>query len=63
MDPLEIQYELRKKGITQKSIADEMEVSEMMISLVVNKKHVSDRIMKKIAEKLGKDHREVFPEH
>ncbi|MDY7037337.1 MAG: hypothetical protein SV375_14375 [Thermodesulfobacteriota bacterium] len=63
MDSLTIQYELAKRGITQKSIASELKVSDMMISLVVNKKHVSDRVMRAIAEKINQDHQEVFPEH
>ena len=61
--PLKIQYELAKRGITQRSIASELKVSDMMISLVVNKKHVSDRIMRAIAEKINREHQEVFPEH
>ncbi len=63
MNPLDIQYELKKKGITQASIAKDLGVSEMMISNVITRKSVSDRIMQHIAEKLGRDHRAVFPDY
>lgn len=52
MHPANIQAELKIRGITQKSIADELEVTEFHISEVINKKRVSDR-----------DHHEVFPEY
>lgn len=63
MTPAKIRYELDEFGITQKSIAIEEEVSETAISLVIRKKSTSDRLMKAVAEKIKRDHREVFPEH
>lgn len=63
MEPLEIQFSLKKKGITQKQLADDLGVSEMAISLAVRKRMVSDRIMKAIAEAVNEDHRYVFPEY
>ena len=75
MDPIEIQYRLRKKGVTQASIAEEEAVSEMLVSLVIHKKRFSengngekrvtetvDRVMKNIAGKIEKPHQQVFPE-
>ena len=35
----------------------------MAVSKVINRNMVSDRVMKAISEKLGKDHRQVFPEY
>lgn len=63
MDPIDIQYQLRKRGVTQKSIADELNVSEMTVSKTINKQMVSDRIMRAIASIIGTDHTEVFPEY
>ena len=63
MTPLEIQFELKKKEITQKEIALDLGVSEMAVSLVINKMTVSDRIMKAVSKSIKMDHRAVFPEH
>lgn len=63
MTPLEIQFELKKRGITQKSIAQELDVSEMTISKVINKAMVSDRVMRAVSKALGQDHRAIFPEY
>ena len=63
MTPLEIQFELKKLGITQASIARDAGVSEMMVSAVIRKKSISDRIMKLVAKKIKRDPRAVFFEH
>ena len=63
MTPLEIQFELKKKEITQKEIALDLGVSEMGVSLVINKISISDRIMKAISRAIKMDHRAVFPEY
>lgn len=63
MQPLEIQYELKKRGIAQKQIAADNKVSQMAISKVINRSLVSDRLMRVVSELLGEDHRLVFPEY
>lgn len=63
MHPLKIQYELKKKGISQRSLARKLDVSEMTVSNVIRKKVVSDRIMRTISAAIGKDHRIVYPEY
>ena len=63
MSPLEIQFELKIRRITQKEIAEGLGVSEMGISKVVNKSMTSDRIMKAVSKAIGRDHREVFSEY
>ena len=63
MHPVDIQARLKKKGITQRAIAEELEVSQMSVSKVIHKTIISDRIMKAVSAKLGKDHREVFHEY
>jgi len=63
MHPADIQSELKKRGITQKSIAVEIEVTETTISEVIRKRRDSDRVMKVISKKIDRDHREVFPEY
>jgi len=49
--------------ITQTAPAGEFGVSEMSISKVIRRGLVSDRIMRAIAAKIGKNHRKVFPEY
>lgn len=61
MTPLKIQLKLRKKGISQKAVASDLDVSEMSISCVIAGTRISDRIMKHIAGVIGADHRDVFP--
>lgn len=63
MTPLEIQFGLKKREITQKEIALDLSVSEMAVSLVINKMTVSDRIMKAVSKAIKMDHRAVFPEY
>lgn len=63
MHPADIQAELKKREIYQKSIADELGVTDFHVSEVINKHRISDRVMKAIASKIGRDHREVFPEY
>jgi transcriptional regulator with XRE-family HTH domain len=60
MDPIDIQYELRKKKILQQEIAKEAGVSAMSVSKVINGKLISTRLMELISEKLGKEPRDVF---
>jgi len=63
MHPADIQSELKKRGITQKSIAQELERSEFHISAVIRKLRDSDLVMRAVAKKIHRDHREVFPEY
>lgn len=61
----EIQKKLKENGWTQKAIAENLEppVSEMTVSKVIHRIIVSSRVMRAIADKVGEDHREVFPEY
>jgi lambda repressor-like predicted transcriptional regulator len=63
MQPADIQCALKKKGITQKALAKKLAVSEMAVSKVVNKQIVADRVMRAVAEEIGKDRLDVFPEY
>ena len=65
MTAIEIQKALKKKKITQESIAAELNppVHPMTVSKVINKIIVSDRIMRRIAAKINKKHWLVFPEY
>jgi lambda repressor-like predicted transcriptional regulator len=63
MHPADIQAALKKKGITQLAIAREIAVTPTSVSDTINKKRISDRVMKVIAEKIGRDIRRVFPEY
>jgi len=63
MHPADIQAELKKRGLTQKALAEKLGVSEFPVSAVINKKHVSDRIMTAVAEAIGRDKTEVFAEY
>jgi transcriptional regulator with XRE-family HTH domain len=61
--PLERQFELKKKGITQKAIAEELGVAQMIVSKVINGQMVSDRVMRAVAAAMHLDHRYVFAEY
>lgn len=63
MHPADIQAELKKRGITQKQIAEEEGVSEFFISALIRKKAVSNRVMRKVAKRIGRSHMEVFAEY
>uniref|UniRef100_A0A6M3KPT9 Putative transcription regulatory protein n=1 Tax=viral metagenome TaxID=1070528 RepID=A0A6M3KPT9_9ZZZZ len=63
MTPLEIQFELKKRGKMQKDIADRVGVSGMTVSKVIHRLTVSDRVMREIAAAIEKDHREVFADY
>ena len=63
MESVEIKVELLRRGITQVEIAAELGVAQGTVSRVISKKDVSDRIMRVVAEKIGKQPEEVFPEY
>lgn len=65
MHPADIQAELKKKGVTQASIAYDLGVSQYHVSGVIHdpEKRPSDRVMKAVSKIIGRDHREVFPEY
>ena len=63
MHAADIQAALKKRGLTQKMIADELELKPMSVSTVVSRKMISSRIMRHIAQRIGLDPREVFPEY
>ena len=50
-----------KRRITRKVLADKLGVTAFHISEIGSKKGISDRALKAIAEKIGRDHRESFP--
>jgi len=59
----DIQKELKKRGITQKQIAQLCDVSEMLISKVIHKNTVSKRIMNEISHAINRDCHYVFPDY
>ena len=63
MDPIDIQYHIKKKGLTQTAIANDIGVAIMTVSKVIHRQLISDRTMKAIAKAIGRDHIEVFPEY
>jgi lambda repressor-like predicted transcriptional regulator len=58
--PLDIQYHLKKRGVTQKQLARELAVSDMAISYVIHGKLVSRRIMIAIADTIEMPPEDVF---
>jgi len=52
-----------KSKITRKVLADGIGVTAFHISEIGSKKGISDRALKAIAEKIGRDHRESYPAH
>lgn len=69
MIPLEIQFELKKRGHLQKHIARDHNVSEQTVSHIILKvrprfrfTELTDPIMRDISKKIGRYPEEVFPE-
>ena len=60
MDPIDIQYELKKRNVLQSHIAAEAGVHPVSISKVIRGKLMSPRLMDLIASRLGREPREVF---
>jgi len=63
MTPLERQFALKKKGITQHQLAQDLGVHDVSVSDVILGRRVSDRIMRGISAAIGKDVRMVFPRY
>jgi len=65
MNAIEIQNALKENKVTQAMIAYGLKppVTPMTVSKVINKAIVSDRIMRAVASRIGKQHWEVFPEY
>jgi len=58
--PIDIQYLLKKRGITQKKLADKYGKSPMTISDVINFRRVSKPLMKAIAQEIDMQPEVVF---
>ena len=63
MHPADIKAALEKREITQVDLAKELGCSQKTVSQVINKKAISNRIMKAVAAKIGRRPEEVFPEY
>lgn len=61
MTPLHIKAALMKEGVSMRSIARKLGVSANSVSLVVNRRMVSRRIMEEIARTIKLDIPAVFP--
>jgi len=62
MSPFEIRIALLREGVSMRSIARKLGVSPNSISLVVNRRMVSRRIMSEIALAIKSELTGVFPE-
>lgn len=56
-----IQRIMRKHGLTQKSLARDLNVTETWLSLVLNRKGKSRRVLREIARRTGTRIEELFP--
>lgn len=65
MKPIEIRIELLQKGVTQAEIARSLDppVTPPAVWGVINKTWISERIMKAVADAIGRDVKVVFHEH
>ncbi len=60
MTPFDIKVALMKEGVSMRSIAKKLGVSANSVSLVVNRRMVSRRIMEEIARAIKMDPSKVF---
>ncbi len=58
--PIDIQYLLKKKGITQKELAEKYGKSQMAISDVINFRLVSKPLMRAISKEINLPPEKVF---
>ena len=63
MTPFEIKVALLKEGASMRAIARRLGVSANSVSLVVNKRMVSRRIMEEVANVVKTEKGIVFPEY
>ena len=66
MTPNEIRAEIALKGpnkVTMTSIANELGCTQTAVTLVINKKSVSARIMRAVAAAIDRPVEHVFPEY
>lgn len=63
VDPIDIQYALKKRRINQVIIARETGVSAMTVSKVIHGKLRTICVMENISAKLGKSPQEVFEKY
>ena len=63
MHPADIQSELKKKGLTQKALAEKIGRHPVSVGDVISGHRISDYIMESIADAIGKDKRRVFPDY
>lgn len=62
MSPREIRAALIMKGVSQRQIADELNVTQACVSMVISGKRRTPAVRKRIAQALGLPTRTVFPE-
>ncbi len=60
---MDIQYMLKRKGVTQKALAEKHGVSEMTISRVIHQKLISDRLFRAISKEIGLDPKVAFADY
>jgi len=63
MTPKQRKIALREAGFTQAEIAEELGVTSATLSLVINERFTSRRVMDAIAGKIGKSTQDVFPKY
>ena len=63
MHPADIQNLLKKRGITQKQIADELGIEAINVSRIVHKLADSERVRQAVCRAIDRDPKEVFAEY
>ncbi len=61
MSPTELKIAMMRAGVSQKAIAERLNVSGQAVHLVVYNRATSHRIRKAIAEALGMDLKRIWP--
>ena len=62
MTPQRIKYELDIRGIRQQDIAKTASVTQACVSLIINRRGVSQRVMRAISEAIDMQPEAVFPD-
>jgi lambda repressor-like predicted transcriptional regulator len=61
MDPIDINYQLKKKKSSQAAIAKKLKVNRSTVCDIIHGRQKSKRIMKAIAKVIGKEVKDIWP--
>ncbi len=62
MDPVDINYQLKKSGLSQAALARKLKITRQVVCMVINGQKESKRVKKTIAKVLGLEIKDIWPD-